>query len=165
MLAFLRFNPGQHAAQVLASWQAAVAGAPDELTTLVDLTIAPAAPFLPEDLHGTKVAIVSVCWAGPLEEGEEVVRPLRALGTPTACELHVHQLGGAMARTADGATAFSQRQPPYLINCIARTPTEGFEAEASRRQGALRSRQPVPLQPQHPPRPGRMTAATWNTGP
>jgi hypothetical protein len=24
------------------------------------------------------------CWAGPLEEGEGVVRPLRALGTPLA---------------------------------------------------------------------------------
>jgi hypothetical protein len=34
-----------------------------------------------------------------------------------------------MARTAPGATAFSQRQQPYLVNCIARTPTEeGFEA-------------------------------------
>ena len=33
-----------------------------------------------------------------------------------------------MARTAPGATAFSQRQSPYLINCVARTPTaEGFE--------------------------------------
>jgi hypothetical protein len=179
------FYPGQQAAQVLASWRDAVAGAPDELTTLIDLTTAPPAPFLPEDLHGKKVVIVSVCWAGPLEEGEEVVRPLRALATPlvdllgpipyvalqqlidplyapgaanyftsafldelpdpavetladahqrsaglpAACELHVHQLGGAMARTAPGATAFSQRQSPYLINCIARTPTaEGFEA-------------------------------------
>jgi len=34
-----------------------------------------------------------------------------------------------MARQAPGATAFSQRQAPYLINCIARTSTaEGFEA-------------------------------------
>ena len=179
------FYPGQDAAEVLAGWRDAVAGAPEELTTVIDLTTAPAAPFLPEDLHGKKIVILAVCWAGPLEEGEEVVRPLRALGTPlidllgpipyvalqqlvdpmyapgaanyftsaflnelpdsavetfadahrrsaglpAACELHVHQLGGAMARMAPGATAFSQRQSPYLINCIARTPaTEGFEA-------------------------------------
>ena len=44
------FYPGQQAAQVLASWRDAVAGAPDELTTLADLTTAPAAPFLPADL-------------------------------------------------------------------------------------------------------------------
>jgi FAD/FMN-containing dehydrogenase len=56
--------------------------APDELTTLIDLTTAPPAPFLPQDVHGQKIVIVSACWAGPLEEGEEVVRPLRALRTP-----------------------------------------------------------------------------------
>jgi hypothetical protein len=39
---------------------------------------------LPEDLHGKKVVIVSVCWAGTLGEGEEVVRPLRSLGSPPA---------------------------------------------------------------------------------
>ena len=41
-----------------------------------------------------------------------------------------------MARTAPGATAFSQRQAPYLINCIARTPTaEGFEANRAWARG------------------------------
>jgi FAD/FMN-containing dehydrogenase len=41
-----------------------------------------------------------------------------------------------MARTAPGATAFSQRQPPYLVNCIARTPTaEGFEANRAWARG------------------------------
>jgi len=44
--------------------------------------------------------------------------------------------GGSMARTAAGATAFSQRQSPYLINCIARTPTaEGFEANRAWARG------------------------------
>jgi hypothetical protein len=50
-------------------------------------------------------------------------------GLPTVGELHVHQLGGAMGRVPLEATAFSQRRAPYLVNCIARTPTtEGFEA-------------------------------------
>jgi FAD/FMN-containing dehydrogenase len=186
------FYPGDQAAQVLAGWRDAIADAPDELTTVVNLTTAPPAPFLPEDVHGKKIVAVAVCWAGPRHEGEEVVRPLRALGSPVTdllgpipyvvlqqlidpvwgpgaanyftsaflnelpdpavetladahqrsaglpatCELHVHQLGGAMARTAPGATAFSQRQPPYLINCIARTPTaEGFEANRARARG------------------------------
>jgi DNA-binding CsgD family transcriptional regulator len=54
---------------------------------------------------------------------------------PATNELHVHQLGGAMARTAPGATAFSQRQPPYLINCIARPTAEGFEANRTWARG------------------------------
>jgi FAD/FMN-containing dehydrogenase len=61
----------------------------------------------------------------------------RSAGPPAACELHVHQLGGAMARMAPGATAFSQRQSPYLINCIARTPTaDGFGATRAWARGA-----------------------------
>jgi hypothetical protein len=42
-----------------------------------------------------------------------------------------------MARVAPDATAFSQRQPPYVINCIARTPTaDGFEANRAWARGA-----------------------------
>ena len=60
----------------------------------------------------------------------------RSAGLPASTELHVHLLGGAMARTAPGATAFSQRQAPYLINCIGRTPTaEGFEANRTWARG------------------------------
>jgi len=38
------------------------------------------------------------------------------------CELHVHHAGGAMARVPQSGTAFSQRQSPYLLNVIARSP-------------------------------------------
>ena len=41
-----------------------------------------------------------------------------------------------MARVAPDATAFSQRQPPYLINCITRTPTtDGFAAHRAWARG------------------------------
>ena len=32
------------------------------------------------------------------------------------CELHVHQMGGAVARVADGATAFADRAMPFVLN-------------------------------------------------
>lgn len=35
-------------------------------------------------------------------------------------EIHVHHLGGAVARVADDATAFGQRGAPYLLNVVAR---------------------------------------------
>ena len=37
-------------------------------------------------------------------------------------ELHLHHLGGAMARVPSDATAFTDRTSPYIVNCIARTP-------------------------------------------
>ena len=46
------YYPGAQAAQVLADWRDATANAPDELTTLVNLTTAQPAPGLPRDLHG-----------------------------------------------------------------------------------------------------------------
>jgi FAD/FMN-containing dehydrogenase len=34
------------------------------------------------------------------------------------CEIHVQQMGGAVARVADGATAFSDRAMPFLLNAV-----------------------------------------------
>jgi len=34
------------------------------------------------------------------------------------CEIHVHQMGGAVARVPDGATAFAERSMPFLLNAV-----------------------------------------------
>ena len=34
------------------------------------------------------------------------------------CEVHVHQMGGAVGRVADGATAFAERSMPYVLNAV-----------------------------------------------
>ncbi len=57
------------------------AGAPDELTTLVVQRKAPPLPLIPLELHGKPVISVVCCYTGPLEDGERVVRPLRAFGS------------------------------------------------------------------------------------
>jgi FAD/FMN-containing dehydrogenase len=170
---------------VVSGWRDLVAGFPDELSTLVNLTTAPPAPFIPEEWHFKKVAAVIACWAGDAAEGEDVVKPLRVLGTPvndllgpipyvglqslidplweagsanyfTSAfldalpdeaiatyaeyhrrsadlpvqeELHIHHLGGAMGRVAPGATAFTDRTSPFIVNCLARTPEPAQLAE------------------------------------
>ena len=41
------------------------------------------------------------------------------LDTPgPQAEIHVHQMGGAVGRVADGATAFSERSMPFLLNAV-----------------------------------------------
>jgi FAD/FMN-containing dehydrogenase len=41
------------------------------------------------------------------------------LDTPgPQCEIHVHQMGGAVGRIADGATAFSERSMPFVLNAV-----------------------------------------------
>ena len=34
------------------------------------------------------------------------------------CEIHVHQMGGAVGRVADDATAFPERSMPYVVNAV-----------------------------------------------
>jgi FAD/FMN-containing dehydrogenase len=42
-------------------------------------------------------------------------------------EIHIHHLGGAVARVPDGATAFGQRGAPYLLNIVARWTDPGTD--------------------------------------
>ena len=149
---------------------------PDAITTAVSLATAPPLPVIPEEWHGKKVAIVIAVCAGPVEDGEELVRELRTIAEPVAdlihpmpytfiqglldplwpkginayfkaanlaglsnetidslaalhldtpgpqCEIHVHQMGGAVARVGQGDTAFPERSMPFVLNAVTGTP-------------------------------------------
>lgn len=178
--------PPSAALEVLRGWRAVVAAAPDELACLVQLTLAPEAPFLPDRLHGRPVVLVVAVHTGRPDQAEHDVRPLRRLATPLAdvtvqlpyvgmqcmadaqwtpgahnyftsllfaelsdqviedlvdvhrlappgrCELHLHRLGGALARTSPGATAFAHRHAAYALNLIARSPgRDGFAEQVA----------------------------------
>src|SRR4029450_7250820 len=123
----------------------------------MNLTPAPPLPVIPEEWHGRKVAALIAVSAGPVEEGEALVREFREVAEPIAdllgpmpytmiqslidplwpkginayfkatnltslddglidafcelhlaapgpqCEIHVHQMGGAVARVPEGA--------------------------------------------------------------
>jgi FAD/FMN-containing dehydrogenase len=78
------FFPGDAAVDVIGGWRDAVSDAPDELTTLVAMTTAPPAPFIPDEWQGRKAVVVAACWAGEPADGEPVVAPLRHLASPIA---------------------------------------------------------------------------------
>jgi hypothetical protein len=78
------FFPGDQAAEVVRRYRAYTAGLPDEMTTLLNLTTAPPAPFLPEAVHGKKVVAVLGAYAGPPDEGEKFAAGIRELGSPIA---------------------------------------------------------------------------------
>jgi FAD/FMN-containing dehydrogenase len=155
--------------RVFRDWAAT---APDEITTLVNLTTAPPLPVIPEQWHGKKVAAFIATSSGSIEEGDGLVRAFREVAEPVAdllgpmpyhviqtlidplwekgihsyfkatnlarlddelidrlaeihvaspgsqCEIHVHQMGGAVARVADGATAFAERSMPFVLNAV-----------------------------------------------
>ncbi len=72
------------APQAIRFYRDFVADAPDELGSAIVMRLAPPAAFVPEALHGKPVCAIVVCYAGDVEEGQRVLRPLRDHGQPLA---------------------------------------------------------------------------------
>jgi FAD/FMN-containing dehydrogenase len=70
--------------EVLRFYREFAAAAPDELTTIFELSVAQPLPFLPPEVHGTSIVMVGACYAGSPRDGIEVVRPLKEFGNPIA---------------------------------------------------------------------------------
>lgn len=78
------------------------ASAPEELTTISMLMPIPAAPFVPEELHGKLSMVVMFVFAGDPAQGEEALSPFRALATPMA-ELVAPMPYAGIYRLTEGA--------------------------------------------------------------
>ncbi|MEX1278117.1 MAG: BBE domain-containing protein, partial [Chloroflexota bacterium] len=76
------FWPMEDSPRVLRFYRDWIADAPDELTTIVVHRYAAPIPIIPPELHGRPVVSVAVCYAGPIEDGERFVSPMRAFGSP-----------------------------------------------------------------------------------
>ncbi len=76
------FWPMEESPNVLRFYREWIAEAPDELMTIVIHRKAPPLPFVPQELHGKLVVAVVCCYAGAIEEGEQVVKPLKEFGSP-----------------------------------------------------------------------------------
>ena len=74
--------PIEESPKVLRFYRDWIAEAPDELMTIVVQRRMLPLPFVPPELHGELVLSITCCYAGPIDEGEEVVRPLREIGNP-----------------------------------------------------------------------------------
>jgi hypothetical protein len=74
--------PMAQAVEVLRTFRDFVAEAPDEVGIMANLRLAPPLPVFPEKLWGQPVVALVVCYAGPIEEGQEVLRPLLEFKTP-----------------------------------------------------------------------------------
>jgi FAD/FMN-containing dehydrogenase len=170
------------AESVLSAYRDWIAESPDELMTIVVQRLAPPLPAVPAELVGRPVIAVMACYAGDVDEGEEVLRPMRGFGSPVldlfapkpyvvhqqmfdpsfrhGCWYYVRscdvaaltdevigvvaehgrritsplssialwQMGGAVARVADDATAFSGRSAGFTFNINGNTATaDGFD--------------------------------------
>jgi FAD/FMN-containing dehydrogenase len=70
------------ARDVLRFYRDFIRDAPDELGTVVRFGTAPPFPVIPENLHWRPVLMIGTCYAGPIKDGEQALKPLRAYRTP-----------------------------------------------------------------------------------
>jgi FAD/FMN-containing dehydrogenase len=68
----------------LAGLVAEVEAAPEELSVIANVLLAPPLPFVPPELVGTPLLLALLVHAGPLDDGVQAVAPLRALAPPVA---------------------------------------------------------------------------------
>ncbi len=69
---------------VVRSFVAEAEAAPEELSTILNVMVAPPMPFLPAEYHGKLIVMAIMVYAGDIEAGLRAVGPFRALATPVA---------------------------------------------------------------------------------
>jgi FAD/FMN-containing dehydrogenase len=76
------FYPIEQAADFFDFYRDWSAGIPKELGNAIALIVAPAAPFVPEELQGTPMLAIAIGYIGPLEQGEQEIAALRDFAPP-----------------------------------------------------------------------------------
>jgi FAD/FMN-containing dehydrogenase len=74
--------PVANARAVFHAWRDFTASAPDEINSILLLWSVPDDEHFPPELRKVPVALVAAIYAGPVEAGEELTRPMREIATP-----------------------------------------------------------------------------------
>src|SRR5215203_788962 len=70
--------------EVITGFLEAAKAAPEELSTIANVMVAPPMPMIPEEAHGKPVVMGLFAYVGPVGQGEAVLAPFRALADPYA---------------------------------------------------------------------------------
>ena len=89
VLAGLIVYPLAQAKAVLQQYREFIAKAPDALSVWTVLRQAPPLPFLPEKVHGQPVVVLALLYTGDPAQGQQLIAPLHAFGTPEGAHVGV----------------------------------------------------------------------------
>ena len=70
--------------EVITGFIEAADAAPEEVSTIANVMLAPPMPFIPEEAYGKPVLLGLLADVGPVDQAESVLAPFRALGKPYA---------------------------------------------------------------------------------
>ena len=78
----LVFYPVEKAGDVLRFYRDFIAEAPEDLGAFFAFQIGPPVPFIPKELQGVTMCAIAICYSGPMDKAEEIVKPIREFGPP-----------------------------------------------------------------------------------
>ena len=134
----LMFFELEDAGAVLRGYREFIVDAPRRSEVSLLWQIAPPLPFIPEERHGDTFLAFVTCWAGPVDEGERILKPLRDLGRVVAEHI------GPMPYPALNS-AFDALYPPgalqhyWKANFVSESTDEAIEAHLERSARRCRS--------------------------
>src|SRR5574341_692926 len=70
--------------EIVRQFVAEAEAAPEELSTIANVMVAPPMPFIPAEVHGKLIIMAFLVYAGEAEAGERAIAPFRALAAPYA---------------------------------------------------------------------------------
>jgi FAD/FMN-containing dehydrogenase len=105
------------AAAVLRFYREFITDAPEEFGGFPAWQIAPPLPFIPENRHGDTFLAFVACWAGPLDQGEAVLKPLHDVA-PVVAE-HVGEMPYPALNSAFDALVPPGLQHYWKANFVA----------------------------------------------
>jgi FAD/FMN-containing dehydrogenase len=68
--------------EILHAAVAVAEAAPEELSMIINVMIAPPLPFVPSEYHGQLITFILPIYVGAVDAGEKAIAPLRAIATP-----------------------------------------------------------------------------------
>ena len=116
----------EDAGSVLRFYREFIADAPEEFGGFPAWQIAPPLPFIPEDRHGEPFMAFVACWAGPVEQGEAVLKPLRDVA-PVVAE-HVGPMPYPALNSAFDALVPPGLQHYWKANFVTELTDDAIEA-------------------------------------
>lgn len=121
-------RPAEEAARTLRTFRDFTMEAPDAFCGMVVLRHAPPLPFLDAAWYGRPVVINVLCWSGDLASAEDVLAPLRRVGSPIVDHVgpmpyvqwqHLHDAGAPSGRHYYWKTVSYRSLPDAAIETLA----------------------------------------------
>jgi FAD/FMN-containing dehydrogenase len=111
---------------VICSLVGAAEAAPEELSVIANILVAPPLPFIPTEYHGRLVVMALLAYAGAVDNGERAIAPLRAIARPIVDMVRLMRYPEIYKLTEGAPRPVEEVARSLFIDAIDRRPAEAI---------------------------------------